>query len=342
MRFNTFDEVAKWYDNTKPIISKNHTLADDVRPLGERRYKWQRIIKVDDNTYALTDGSWSEMSYNGSHPNEREYNRKTAPILWERREDGEYVSIRGCMGTGYSISRYDFYWRYLPQKLKHVSNTRQGDHWIDNLSSGERHILPKMGYRYDHQAKGIGHYEDKSLVFKRDGDKFVRVGEVQVKSKHIDRDAKKQVKPLLENFYQWMQAIAPMVASGGSARHDYAKVMEEHGIVQSAWFAHRFDLYGDKVREILMDEEHPCRVALVSLLLARIQVQFTAPTHHPGRHERIKDDSAEYGYRWEYVNGREFTPEETADWYIKEAKRIKTGYNRLMNKALDLFKTETV
>ena len=52
-------------------------------------------------------------------------------------------------------------------------------------------------------------------MFKRDGDKFVRVGEVQVKSKHIDRDAKKQVKPLIENFYQWMQAIAPMVASGG-------------------------------------------------------------------------------------------------------------------------------
>ena len=47
-------------------------------------------------------------------------------------------------------------------------------------------------------------------------------------------------------------------------------------------------------------------------------------------------------YSWEYAEGRAYTEEETAAWYIKEAKRIKTGYNRLMNKALDLFKTETV
>ncbi len=342
MRFNTFDEVAKWYDNTKPIISKNHNKEDDVRPLGQRRYKWMRIIKVDDNTYALTDGSWSEMSYNGSNPKEREYNRMTAPILWERREDGEYVSVRGCMGNGYSISRYDFYWRYLPQKLGHVSNTRQGKHWIDNFSTGERHILPKMGYRYDYQAKGIVDYEDRSLVFKRDGDNFVRVGEVQVKSTHIDREAKKQVKPLIENFYQWMQAIAPMVASGYSARHDYAKVMEEHGIVQSAWLALRFDLYGNKVREILEQDDHPCRVALASLILNRLEYTTTAPTTHAGSQKRVPDQTVAHGYRWEWVEGRPYTEEETAAWYIKEAKRIKTGYNRLMNKALDLFKTETV
>lgn len=340
MRFNTFDEVAKWYDATKPIISKNHTLADDVRPLGERRYKWQRIIKVDDNTYALTDGSWSEMSYNGSAPHEKEYNRKTAPILWERREDGEYVSVRGCLGTGYSISRYDFYWRYLPNNLKHTSNTRQGQHWIENKSTGECHILPKIPYRYDYQSKTIGHYEDKSLVFKRDGDKFVRVGEVQVKGTRIDKDKKAEVKPLIREFYEWMQAVAPMVASGYSARHDYAKIMEEHGIVQSAWLAMRFELYGNKVREILEQDDHPCRVALASLLLNRLEYTSVAPTNHQGNHQRKQLDDGSWS--WEWVEGRPYTEEETVAWYNKEAKRIKSGYNRLMNKALDLFATETV
>lgn len=341
MRFNTFDEVAKWYAATKPIISKNHTLADDVRPLGQRRYKWERIVKVDDNTYALTDGSWSEMSYNGSHPNEREYNRKTAAILWERRDDGEYISIRGCMSTGYSMSRYAFYNKYLPQQMRHTENTRQGEHWISN--NGERYTLPKIPYSYDYQAKTIGHYEDKSLVFKREGDKFVRVGEITIKSKRIDKDAKAEIRPHIKKFYDWMQTIAPMVAHDWSARSEYAKLMLEHKMGNSEWEICRLSsLKGEGVKQILMDEQHPCRVALVSLFLNRMDVQFTAPTRHAGKHERIPDDTQEWGYRWEYVEGRDYTPEETAAWYVKEAKRVRSSFNRLMNKALDIYATETV
>ena len=110
--------------------------------------------------------------------------------------------------------------------------------------------------------------------------------------------------------------------------------------MQSAWFAHRFALYGDKVREILEQDDHPCRVALVSLLLHRLQYTTTAPTNHPGHHVRVMN--ADGNYSWEYAEGGAYTEKETADWYVKEAKRIKAGYNRLMNKALDLFKTETV
>jgi hypothetical protein len=36
MRFNTFDSVAAWYEQTKPIISKNHDKGNDVRPIGDR------------------------------------------------------------------------------------------------------------------------------------------------------------------------------------------------------------------------------------------------------------------------------------------------------------------
>ena len=342
MRFNTFDEVVKWYDATKPIISKNHTLADDVRPLGERRYKWVRVIKVDDNTYALTDGSWGVISYNGSNPKEREYNRMTAPILWERREDGEYISVRGCMSTGYSVSRYMFYNKYLPNKLRHVDNSRQGQHWIDNRSTGERHILPKTIYRYDYTNRKIEHYEDKSLVFKVEGDKFVRHGEVTIKGSRIDKEAKAEMKPYIKKFREWMYTIAPIVPTDYSSRSSYAELMVEHGIADNQWEALRFNLNGEVVKQILMDEEHPCRVGLVAMLIERIGVKFTAPTHHAGKHERIKDESAEYGYRWEYVEGRAYTEEDTAQWYKDEAKRIKSAFNRYINKALDVFATETV
>ena len=341
MRLNTFDEVAKLYDRIKPIISKNHTLADDVRPLCERRYKWQRIIKVDDNTYALTDGSWSEISYNGSHPDEKEKNRITAPILWERREDGEYLHIRGCLGNGYSISRYAFYNWNLPYGMRHLDNARQGEHWIEH--KGERYVLPRSVYRYDWANKKVLEHVDNSLVFKREGDKFVRVGTVEIKGKHIDTDRKAQVKPLLKKFYEWMSAVAPLVAKDYAARHTYAKLMHDEGVAATPWEAQRLSgLRGDKILEVISNEEHPCRVALASLLLGNMDYNSTAPTTHAGGHHRIKDDSATHGYRWEWVEGSPYTEEDTAAWYKKEARRIKAAYNRHMNKALDLFKTESV
>ena len=339
MRLNTFDEVAKLYDRIKPIISKNHTLADDVRPLGERRYKWQRIIKVDDNTYALTDGSWSEMSFNGNQPTEKETNRITAPILWERREDGEYLSIRGCMGSGYSTSRYQFYNWNLPYGMRHLDNARQGEHWIEH--KGERYVLPRSVYRYDWSAKKVLEHVDNSLVFKREGDKFVRVGTVDIKTKHIDTDRKAQVKPLLNKFYEWMSAVAPLVAKDYSSRHEYAKLIYDEGVAATPWEALRFGgLRGDKVLEVITNEEHPCRVALASLLLGQMDYNSTPPTNHAGQHRRVPDATGEWGWQW--VEGSPYTEEDTAVWYKKEARRIKSAYNRHMNKALDLFKTESV
>ena len=55
MTFNTFDQVAEWYNNTKPLGGKDNKDLD-IRPIGARRYKHNRIMKYDDNTYALLDG----------------------------------------------------------------------------------------------------------------------------------------------------------------------------------------------------------------------------------------------------------------------------------------------
>ena len=37
---NNFKAVEAKYNSTKPLVSKNHTLEQDIRPVGERRYKW--------------------------------------------------------------------------------------------------------------------------------------------------------------------------------------------------------------------------------------------------------------------------------------------------------------
>ena len=43
MKLNTFNDVAKRYSEIKPLVSKHHTLEDDVRPIADRRRKHQRI-----------------------------------------------------------------------------------------------------------------------------------------------------------------------------------------------------------------------------------------------------------------------------------------------------------
>jgi hypothetical protein len=54
---STFDSVQNWYERTKPVVSKIHKREDDIRPLGNRSRKWERIEKINNNCYALL-GAW--------------------------------------------------------------------------------------------------------------------------------------------------------------------------------------------------------------------------------------------------------------------------------------------
>ena len=54
--FASFKDVVKHYENIKPLVSKLHTREDDIRPIGDRNRKWERIVKVSRNCYALSDG----------------------------------------------------------------------------------------------------------------------------------------------------------------------------------------------------------------------------------------------------------------------------------------------
>ena len=58
---DTFHRVEEMYNTTKPIVSKKHPLHHDIRPLGPRNRKWERIKKFSYNCYGLMDGG----SYDG-------------------------------------------------------------------------------------------------------------------------------------------------------------------------------------------------------------------------------------------------------------------------------------
>ena len=124
--FASFKDVVKHYENIKPLVSKLHTREDDIRPIGDRNRKWERIVKVSRNCYALSDG-YHEGDNKFMSYGVREYDYKTntttyhwdrlgkmeyyAPIVWRKDKDGtETVQIRNCVGDNshYSNSRYSF------------------------------------------------------------------------------------------------------------------------------------------------------------------------------------------------------------------------------------------
>ena len=62
-RLNTFAEVKEMYNSVKPVVSKNHTVEQDIRPVGARHRKWERIMKINDNKYIINDGTWDSIRY---------------------------------------------------------------------------------------------------------------------------------------------------------------------------------------------------------------------------------------------------------------------------------------
>ena len=159
-QLDTFDKVASWYNNTKPLVSKCHTLEQDIRPLGDRKRKYERIKKINDNCYALMDGYYSgddvfgyywgdfytmvngvktaipadkvtdHMRRNpalyGRGPTEAEV-EKLAPIVWRKHKNGtETVTIRNGTGQGAHMSRYSFLQRCIPSHLTfRIENGKQ-------------------------------------------------------------------------------------------------------------------------------------------------------------------------------------------------------------------------
>ena len=55
---NSFDDVKKRYEGTKPIASKVNPVSDDIRPIADRKRKHERIMKFSETCYAPLDRDW--------------------------------------------------------------------------------------------------------------------------------------------------------------------------------------------------------------------------------------------------------------------------------------------
>jgi len=276
--FGSFAEVEAWYDKTKPIISSRFTRENDIRPIGDRRRFYERIIRVSPNCYALADWfTGGPTRHYGRTDTTLEEQAMLAPILWERHADGtETVRIRNATHA-FATNRYLFLGRHTPAKMR-FQQTRVGVQFIN--VGGIKHVLPR------HKSTPRALYEQRSdknglvcgcdgryLVFRRDATKpdlWVHTyGEFHARPPsrpYVDRELKAEHKQDVEEFYTWACAILPMFGNGRHwgvendlvrEAHEYMKDLRVYLSLRPLW---NQLLPAPIARTVLADPDHPLRM----------------------------------------------------------------------------------
>jgi len=318
MRLSSFKEVEAKYNDTHPVRGKNHTLEQDVRPIGERRYKWQRIKKLSDGCYAFLDGysygddvfrPWWFDAKDPDHkiiPTPRE-THALAPIVWERvvgrneagdRISNEVIKIRNGTGEDRAHNtRYAFLDNYLPEGMTFdIQHGKQFVYVWTDRQIFEKFFLPKSMYAgptaWDAvktwEQRGFDRADDNKqiILMREEGTRFwCNIGPVftpKKKRSKVDSEAKAELKPWIDNFWDWACALGTVLpADDPQYVRDQKQVLINHGVIDVLYGTPDWDGY--EVRKILESvskggSESPEGLALLVCFLAETEIkQATSP-----------------------------------------------------------------
>ncbi len=258
---DTFAEVAARYKTIKPLISKYHTRWDDIRPLGDRRRKWERIAKVDENTYILHDnlgGGWGDRYV--ARP----------PITWRRRKSHEVVTIRPAIRPAYDTPRFQFLRKYLPWGLDFDNQNTRGVHNVNGV------FIPR--------PTSLEDKTDYHLTFLRVEKKSAK--NVSIESwkcitepwpeirPTVDKEKKKALRGDLEQFYEWMCSVGPLLAVNDySFLQRIREELQEHAPPPDVFSQYGIEFAPRLATEIIKDYNHPLRTHLATSFLQREDIK---------------------------------------------------------------------
>ena len=246
-RVNSFRDIANRYANTKPIRGTN------IIPIGDRKYKWERIIKRSDTHYDMViDQSLFYYSY---------YNQKDKIVLvsWEMKNDIEVVTIHNDGLT----TTYTFLDNLLPHDLRFFvlgSSGRQyiSMNWGSNKKYGYDWVIANQGDKDFYLPKDM----TKPLQFARKHAKWQHVGTEYVfkyAMTQVNKEAKSNIKPYSDKFYEWVITMHGMLPCD-DYQYNYKMEQEMHQYMQDNNLAY-YDRI-DEYKKIMRDENHPMRLHL--------------------------------------------------------------------------------
>jgi hypothetical protein len=162
---------------------------------------------------------------------------------------------------------------------------RQGKHMIYLSQTNETYPLPKSTFKYDYGTSVIEYDGNEALWFKQtDINVFERTGhELLVRTTRLDKYLKKQLKPKIKEFFDWMCVMAPMLQTDWSARETYLKELS-----YTEWRLSPERLDTQIMRDIIANPEHEKRVALAGVICTIFDAK------------RIEDDTDLKAFRTQY------------------------------------------
>jgi hypothetical protein len=294
---DSFWHVKRKYNDTKPMVSKNHTKQDNLRPAGRNRSrKWEHVRKLSETCYALCDGqngdpifsvSWSGIPL---PPVSVEDTYNLSPIVWEIMEqpDGSYletIKIRNGTGDYGHNSRYTFLSEFLPDNMRFIVG-RNGKQYI---GAGKVYYLPKS--KSVDERRWNNYYQKTTYGFQREDDqkylKFARTAHVpkriysitdlvfsewklispefvSVNSKSkVDKERKKELKPHLDTFWEWACAVGQMLPTND---WEYVRgvkdTLRNAGVIEGWAFSANVRYNVDNVQHIITSDDHELRLPL--------------------------------------------------------------------------------
>ena len=316
--FETFAEVEAHYNNITPLRGKDN-VGKDIRPIGDRARKWERIVKISANCYALSDGYHFGDEYFGSwHYGAKAYKAalkdmvKYAPIVWRKKRDGtEEVTLRNGYGLGHHNSLYAFLQRHTPKGMwfrnrnndgKHYIQVGRTDHYLAKTRTAPREVYDAVmssGYSLSSKKWIMKHDCNSALVFRKaeNGDwaHVEGTGRPLPQAPRVNKEVKAKYKDAIKKFFEWGMAMSPLLP----LEDNKYKWEQEKQLL---------DLKPVNLRNIISDEDHPLRLSL--------WVSFAA---------NCTDNS--------WIKRRKYYTKtvETAE----DLQRVRSRYNAFINKKLD-------
>lgn len=231
---DSFTHVEHLYNNTKPIRGTN------LVPLGDRRRKWECIIKVSPHQYELSDYMPSR--------------REEPAVVWTRNADGtDTVQFRNETGDYAHTGRYSFLERCMPMGMRFVVDS--GKQYI--RYDGSRYFLPKdtdkpVVFTTSKQNPVAGYRHNGAWTLTSDPHP------VPVTRVRVNKEAKAPYKKAIDEYLHWAWTMAPILEG----------TMDWESNREATWAAN--SVKGDMFRCVLMNEQHEARTDMVHAFLCEL------------------------------------------------------------------------
>lgn len=234
---DSFTHVEHLYNNTKPIRGSN------IVPLGDRRRKWECIIKVSPHQYVLSD-----------YGIQTNYAAATPAVVWTRNAGGtDTVQFRNEWGDGAHNGRYSFLDRCMPLGMGFIIDS--GKQYV--RYEGNRYYLPKSAdkpvvFTTSKQNPVAGHRHNGAWKLNSDPHP------VPVIRVRVNKEAKAPYKKAIDEYLHWAWAMTPLLEG----------TMNWESNREAFWSSN--NVRGDAFRDMLLDDQHEQRTTMVHAFLTEL------------------------------------------------------------------------